>query len=221
MHAQRLADDLARRHARIERGERVLEDDLHLPPVGAQLRPAEARDVGTVELDAARGRLDQPQHGATDCRLAAARLADQPQRLARTDREADAVDREDMAGRAPQYALLDREMLLELPHLQDRRHGRRALRRCGGRPASAMPGSEEALRAPAGGPMAGPLFLVGRIVRAAAVVGESAARREHAAFGQVRQRRHDAGDLVEAAAAPSISPRIRPSRGIEASRPRV
>ena len=38
VHAQRLADDVARGHARIERGERVLEDDLHLPAVAAAAR---------------------------------------------------------------------------------------------------------------------------------------------------------------------------------------
>ena len=35
---QRLADEVEQRHARIERGERVLEDHLHLAPQRAQLR---------------------------------------------------------------------------------------------------------------------------------------------------------------------------------------
>ena len=126
VHAQRLADDVARRHARIERGERVLEDDLHPPPVGAQLDLAEPRDVLAVERDAAGGRLDQPQHGAAHRRLAAARFADQAERLARRDREAHAVDREDVAGGAPKQSLLDGKVLLEVLHLQHRRNGRGA-----------------------------------------------------------------------------------------------
>ena len=47
--------------------------------------------------DAARGRLDQAQHRAADGGLAAAALADQAERLARADREADAVHRVDLA----------------------------------------------------------------------------------------------------------------------------
>ena len=39
---QRLADDVAGAHARVERGERVLEDDLHLPAEGPQLAPCRA-----------------------------------------------------------------------------------------------------------------------------------------------------------------------------------
>ena len=51
------------------------------------------RDVGAVEDDLPRGRLVEPQERAADRRLAAARLADQPERLAALDRERDAVDR--------------------------------------------------------------------------------------------------------------------------------
>ena len=121
VHAQRLADDVAGGHARIERGERVLEDDLHLPPVGAQLRLAEMRDVGAVDRDAAGGRLDQPQDRAADRGLAAAGFADQRERLAGADFQRHAVDRVDVAGRAAQQALLDREMLLEVLDLEHQR----------------------------------------------------------------------------------------------------
>ena len=82
VHAHRLGDDVAGRHARIERGERVLEDDLHLPAVGPQLGLAQMRDVAAVDPDAAAGRLDQPQDRAADRRLAAAGFADQAERLA-------------------------------------------------------------------------------------------------------------------------------------------
>jgi hypothetical protein len=78
VHQQRLAHDVAREHARIERGERVLEDDLHLPPVGPELTLGQTGNVGAVHFHGAAGRLDQAQHGAAGRRLAAARLADQP-----------------------------------------------------------------------------------------------------------------------------------------------
>ena len=83
VHAHRLGHDVAGRHARIERGERVLKDDLHLPAVGPQLGLAQMRDVAAVDLDAAVGRLDQPQDGAPDGGFAAAGFADQAERLAR------------------------------------------------------------------------------------------------------------------------------------------
>ena len=48
MHQQRLADDVARGHARVERGERVLEDDLHLPAEPAAFGLAQG-DVGAAD----------------------------------------------------------------------------------------------------------------------------------------------------------------------------
>src|SRR5216684_2896126 len=100
VYPQRLRHDGAGPHARIERGKRVLENDLHLPPMGAKLRLVQMRDVVAVQPDAAGGRIDQPQDGASDGRLAASRLADETKRLALRDREADAVARKDMAGQA-------------------------------------------------------------------------------------------------------------------------
>src|SRR5207237_1889930 len=97
VYLQRLADDIASGHARVQGRERVLEDDLHLPAVGPQLGLAEPRHVIAVELDRAGGRLDQAQHGACHRRLAAAAFADQPQRLALADPEGDVVDRINLA----------------------------------------------------------------------------------------------------------------------------
>ena len=91
---QRLADDRADRHARIERGVGVLEDDLHVARQRPQLgRRLSASDVAALEPDLARSRLDQAQDAAAGRRLAAARLADQAQRLAGSNLEADPVDR--------------------------------------------------------------------------------------------------------------------------------
>ncbi len=62
--AERLADNIARFHPWVERGERVLEDDLHRAPDRTQLGLAEMRDVALVQPDAATGRLDQAQDAA-------------------------------------------------------------------------------------------------------------------------------------------------------------
>ena len=80
---QRLGDDVADGHARVERGERVLEDDLHRAPVPPQRLAAEPREIVAEPDHAARGRLDQAQDRAAERRLAAAGLADHAERLAR------------------------------------------------------------------------------------------------------------------------------------------
>src|SRR5204862_7400360 len=92
VHAERLTDDVTGGHARVERSKRVLEYDLHRAPVRPHLGLAEAGNISAVELDGAAGWLHQPQHAARHRRLAAAGLADQPERLALGHRETDAVD---------------------------------------------------------------------------------------------------------------------------------
>src|SRR5262245_794192 len=62
--------------------------------------------------------------------------------------------------------------------------------------------SIERVGAPAGGPVSGPLLLIGRILPAAALVGERAARREGAGLRQIGQRRNHAWNLLEAAIGP-------------------
>src|SRR5713226_4852044 len=88
---QRLGDDVADGHPGVERGIRVLEDDLHPLTHLAQLVAAHLGQLTALELDRARGgRLqlhDHPPEGG----LPAARLAHQAQRLACRDVEGDPV----------------------------------------------------------------------------------------------------------------------------------
>ena len=135
-----------------------------------------------------RGRLDQPQDGARRPWTCRSRIR-RPGRASRpADREADAVDRIDVADRAAQQALLDREMLLEVGDLEHQRlRGRQA-----------WPAPSSSLGMPARGPMARPLLLVGRRTRARQrSSANGAARREGAARRQIGQRRHDAGDFLQ------------------------
>src|SRR6185369_12620984 len=111
---------------------RVLEDDLHPAAVRPERRATEAADVLAVEADRARGRVDEPEEHPPDGRLAATRLADEAERLAPPDREAHAVDGLDLVDRALEDPAPDREVLDEVPHL-DERHARGAGRRRGRR----------------------------------------------------------------------------------------
>src|SRR5204863_8696327 len=122
---ERLTDDIAGPLPRVERGERVLEDDLQLPAVGPEFLLAETCDVMAVELDGAGRRLDQAHDGAANRGLAAPALADQPQRLGRADREAHAVDGVDVADGAAQQALAHGKVLAQSRHLE---HGHAGLR---------------------------------------------------------------------------------------------
>ena len=116
---QRLADEVEQRHAGIERGERVLEDHLHLAAQRPQLRPAQPahldhrrRPVTRMRISPA-GRLDGPQDAARGGGLPAAALPDEAQRLPLVDVEVDAVHRADVAHRPLPEALPDRKELLE------------------------------------------------------------------------------------------------------------
>ena len=72
---------------RVVRAERVLEDALHVPVVGAELATTERRHVLPVDRDRAGRDRRQPQDHPADGRLAAAALADQRDDLAALDRE--------------------------------------------------------------------------------------------------------------------------------------
>ncbi len=78
-----LRDDGLDRHARVERGQRILEDDLHLLAARRETPSlSEPEQILAGPDDAAFGGLDQPQHRTAEGRLAAAGFTDNAQRLA-------------------------------------------------------------------------------------------------------------------------------------------
>jgi hypothetical protein len=92
MDGKGLHDGFSDRQARVQRAERILEDDLHAPPHAAHLGRTQGRDIDALETDLAAGRLDQPEQQAPGGRLAAAGFPDEPERLPARDRKVDAVD---------------------------------------------------------------------------------------------------------------------------------
>ncbi len=90
---QRLGDDVADRQPRVERGQRVLEDHLDVAPELPAAAAVERGDVAcpsTTTVPCSGGSHLEDLHDRR--RLAAAGLADQAERLALADVEADAVD---------------------------------------------------------------------------------------------------------------------------------
>ncbi len=112
-----LGDDIADRHPRIERRVRVLEDDLHLLTQDARVAPAQLPDVTPFEEHLALRRRQQIEDHASRGRLAGTRLADEPERLALTNREIDPVDRFHVADVTREDARVDRKVFVEVADL--------------------------------------------------------------------------------------------------------
>ena len=97
-------DELAHLAARIERLIGILEDHLEPAQVVGPASSAEKADVPSLERDRSRSQRLKADGCACQCRLAAARLSDQPDDLAPRDAEIDAVDGPDAP---PAAAVLD------------------------------------------------------------------------------------------------------------------
>src|SRR5688500_4384299 len=121
MNDPRFSDDLLDPHAWIQRRVGILEDHLYPPADTLELSRVRAKDIFTVKQRLAGARLLQAHQGARHRRLAAAALADQPQRFAFVNREIDAIDGLDETGLSPQpQAAADGVMLDQPADVEDR-----------------------------------------------------------------------------------------------------
>ena len=85
MQLKRLCYGLADRLSGVKGRERILENYLHLFTLMTQGSFIQSGDILTLKKNLASCGLKQPQNGTTGSRLAAARLADDTQRLASVD----------------------------------------------------------------------------------------------------------------------------------------
>ena len=76
MERERLRQDVADRHPRIERGVRILEDQLGVAAERPHVALTHRDDITSGKPHATRGWLDQAQHEAPDRRFATAGFAD-------------------------------------------------------------------------------------------------------------------------------------------------
>ena len=93
-----LGDDVAHRHAGVEGGVGVLEDDLHLLAQGVELLRGDVGNVLTVEIDLAVGGVQKTQHHAAQRAFTAAGLAYHAQGLALRDGEGHVIHGVELAG---------------------------------------------------------------------------------------------------------------------------
>src|SRR5581483_2089487 len=104
VHGQAFTDEVAHAHARIERADRVLEDDLHVAASRLQLAARERRQLEALEEDLSLRRLDEAEERPPERRLAAPGLADEADGLAAAHLEVDAVHRLHLRDRPEHYA---------------------------------------------------------------------------------------------------------------------
>jgi hypothetical protein len=191
---QRLVDDAAHRHARIERRERVLKDDLNIAAQPAALRRRRGGNVLALKSDGARSRLLQPENQTSERRFSATALADETERLALANGQAHLFDSTHKAGLAPDSPA-DLESLGELLETHDlfRAVGgeKPRRRRLGGNLPNGA--GSDLFPTMAGGKAAGIGFAQMRRLRAGGD-GKGAARRETAAGRRVRKIRRQTLD---------------------------
>src|SRR5262249_54090614 len=121
VHRQGFGNDLPHRHARIERAVRVLEDDLHLAADRPQIVVAQLREIAPLEDHFAARRALELENAAAGRRLAAARLAHEPEGLAALEREAHAAHGANQPQAAAEEPARDPEMLHQIPDFEERR----------------------------------------------------------------------------------------------------
>ena len=118
--ADGLTDDLAHGHTGLQRGEGVLEDDLHLGAHVAHLLGVEVIDLLAVEQHLAVGLFaGQTEDGAAGGGLAAAGLAHQTHGGAALEVEGDAVHGLHVTHGLVEHTTLDGEVFLQVLDLED------------------------------------------------------------------------------------------------------
>ena len=143
VHAQRVGDDGADRQPRIQRGIGVLVDDLEPSSQSSHCARRQADQAGAIELDLAPCGRHQAEHEPRRRGLAAARLADEGERLAPRDIEAHVGDGAHPTHRPPEDPGPHGEVLDETADLEERRRcrvGRRAPWRAHPAPARRLAG---------------------------------------------------------------------------------
>jgi len=96
---QRLGENLADSHARIERGIGILENELRIPSQRRELTLFENCDISAVEAYSPARRINQPQHQPAERCLTASGLANERERRAGIERKAHRINCGDGCGR--------------------------------------------------------------------------------------------------------------------------
>ena len=122
MRSQGFGDDIADHHARIERGERVLENDSHVLTLFPQGRAFQREDIDTRQAHTARRRFQQAQNRTSCSALSAAALAHQADSLAAADRKVNTIHgANDLPYRPQTFPSIHTKLLDEASYLEEGR----------------------------------------------------------------------------------------------------
>lgn len=145
MDSQGFGNRLANRIARIEAGEGILEDHLHVAAGLAQQGLADMQDVEIPGDDFAARRLVKPDDRPAGRGFAAARFADERQSFAGMKRERNVLDRMDPPDDGVQRTFVDIEARRQIAHFENRvgwMHGILGFRRRDGRARPGVDGGK-------------------------------------------------------------------------------
>jgi hypothetical protein len=191
--ADRLGDGPTDPHARVERDERILEDDLHPAAEPLEGHGIERPDVDPVEQDAARVCLDEAKHRPADDRFAGPAFCDKTEGASPLDPEANVFDHR---GRGPavEWSGGGRIDLAQARDIKDRSAHPTVASSCARQQATLCPA-------------------------ATSTSGAALSRQRSTAKGQRGTKRQPSGIAAESETCPSIDARRRPTseeRGIAA-----
>lgn len=91
-YSQRFSDAVGDTHAWMKRSVRLLEDELQTAAHLAHGGRVQRNNIGAVDLDAARGRLDEPQQATSECGFSTAGLSHEAERPAGFQVEGNVID---------------------------------------------------------------------------------------------------------------------------------
>src|SRR5690606_649669 len=120
VHDQCLFDDFANRHARVERSEGILENELHIAAQAAHLGCRVRLEISSLELNFAGIGLDQAQDETACCGLATATFTDQPECASAGNFNVEPIDGADTSNLATEQSAAYNEMLRETTNLEER-----------------------------------------------------------------------------------------------------
>src|ERR1700730_10893097 len=119
---ERLGNDGAHPHARVQRGVGVLEDGLNRFPVVPAASSVQHLQVPPLETNSAAGGLLEPKHELRCCGLPAAGLADNAEGPPALDRKRNPIHRAHDTATAAEKAALGLEVLAEPRRIENDRH---------------------------------------------------------------------------------------------------
>ena len=127
VHHQRLSNQSADPHSRIQRPAGILEDDLHLSTKGSKVYRGLLEDRLSIENHLAAGRRNQSQDGSTDGGLATPGFTHEPQRFAGGEIKTHTVDGANVIHGSLKNSPFHREVGIEISNREQGTLGRTGL----------------------------------------------------------------------------------------------